>query len=325
VINLWSEPGKGSIFTVKLPILESTFENSEKRDEILGASMQRIVSLHSDEVLDLDDVEFEEEDQETNDGSSDAAEMKTLMLVEDDMEIRNYLASNFNQHYNVVAFENGQLAWDFLATEVEVDLIISDVMMPVMDGIKFCKLVKSNFNTCHIPLILLTAKTDMDHQLAGLNVGADDYVGKPFVFSILQAKVFNLFKTKQRLIQRYAATLEVEPDKIAFNAMDEEMLKKAVAIVEKNMENGDFTAEEFSREMNMSRSKLHVKLKALTGESAIDFIRRIRFGYACKLLKDGRYSGTDISTMVGYSSPSYFTASFKKYMGCLPSEYLKKH
>ena len=196
--------------------------------------------------------------------------------------------------------------------------------MPVMDGVKFCKLVKQNLKTCHIPVYLLSAKVDIKYQLKGLQVGADDYIPKPFSMEILVAKMLNMLRTRYRIFERYSNTLEVEPEKITNNAMDEEVLRKAVAIVEKNMSNVDFSTEQFASEMNMSRSNLHLKLKAITGKSAIDFIHKIRFNRACQLLKEGKYTVSEISFMVGYNTPSYFAARFKKYIGCLPTEYGKK-
>ena len=118
--------------------------------------------------------------------------------------------------------------------------------------------------------------------------------------------------------------LDDEPEKITFNALDEELLKRAVEIVKNNMDNSSFSTEDFASQMNMSRSNLHLKLKAITGESAIEFIKKIRFSEACRLLKEGRYNIAEISTMVGFSTPSYFATSFKKYIGCLPTEYIKQ-
>ena len=155
-------------------------------------------------------------------------------------------------------------------------------------------------------------------------MGADDYIPKPFSLAILTTKIQNMMRTRRRMLERYSKSLEVEPEKITFNAMDEALLKRAVAIVEKNMDNIEFSTDEFAKEMNMSRSNLHLKLKAITGESTIDFIRKIRFNEAAKLLKDGRYTVAEVSTMVGFNTPSYFATSFKKYFGCLPTEYIKK-
>ena len=164
----------------------------------------------------------------------------------------------------------------------------------------------------------------MKEQLEGLQVGADDYIPKPFSLIMVATKIKNLFRTRYRVIEHYSKSLEIEPEKIALNPLDEELLKRAVEIMEKHIDDVEFTTDEFAREMCMSRSNLHLKMKALTGESTNDFIRKMRFNKACKLLKEGRYTVAEISTMVGYNTPSYFATSFKKFFGCLPSEYGKE-
>ena len=163
----------------------------------------------------------------------------------------------------------------------------------------------------------------MKEQLEGLQVGADDYIPKPFSMAVIATKIRNLFRTRYRAIEHYSNSLEVEPEKVALNAMDEDLLKKAVAIVEKHMDDVEFSTDDFAREICMSRSNLHSKLKALTGDTTNDFIRKIRFNRACKLLKEKRYTVAEISTMVGFNTPSYFSTSFKKYFGYLPTEYGK--
>lgn len=148
-----------------------------------------------------------------------------------------------------------------------------------------------------------------------MQVGADDYIPKPFSMEVLIAKILNMLRTRYRIFEHFSNTAEIEPDKITSNAMDEEMLKKAIAIVEKNISNVEFSTEQFASEMNMSRSNLHLKLKAITGKSAIDFIHKIRFNRACQLLKEGKYTVSEISFMVGYNTPSYFAARFKNIWG----------
>ena len=205
-----------------------------------------------------------------------------------------------------------------------VDIVITDVMMPVMDGVKLCKNIKQNVSTSHIPVIMLSAKTDLSDQKEALGTGADDYIPKPFSLSLVISKIQNMMRTRRRMLEHYSRELTVEPEKVTFNPVDEELLKKAVEIVKKNLDNTDFSTEDFASQMNMSRSNLHLKLKAITGESAIEFIKKIRFSEACCLLKEGRYNIAEISSMVGFSTPSYFATSFKKYIGCLPTEYIKQ-
>ena len=170
---------------------------------------------------------------------------------------------------------------------------------------------------------MLTAKTEIEHHLDSLRTGADDYIPKSSVMNILILKIQNFIRARYRILDHYAKSLEVDPHKMTFNALDEAFLKKAVNIVEANMSNPEFLTEDFTSEMGMGRTALHLKMKAITGESTTDFVRKIRFNRACTLLKEGRYTVAEISVMVGFSSPSYFTTSFKKYVGCSPGEYSK--
>jgi len=280
---------------------------------------QRVYSTNANDIYIGDDEKFGEE------VSTDEENCKrgTILVVEDNRELRQYLVNGLSALFDILETENGQKALDILKDK-DVDLIITDVMMPVMDGVRLCKLVKQNLRTCHIPVYMLSAKVDIKYQLEGLQVGADDYIAKPFSMEVLRTKILNMLRTRYRIFERYSNMTEIRPEKLTSNTMDEELLRKAIAVVEKNMDNVEFSTEQFAREMNMSRSNLHLKLKAITGKSAIDFIHKIRFNRACQLLKEGKYTVSEISFMVGYNTPSYFAARFKKYIGCLPTEYGKK-
>lgn len=279
-IELESEPGKGSTFSIYLPQDKSVYS----REELLGgeenADNQRVYSTNAHDVYIGDEEEADtesEEDENTN-------KRGTLLVVEDNKELRQYLVNGLSGLFNMLEAENGQKALDILK-EKEVDLIVTDVMMPVMDGAKLCKLVKQNLRTCHIPIYMLSAKADIKYQLEGLQVGADDYIAKPFSMAILKAKIMNMLRTRHRIFEHYSNTTEIEPEKLTNNTMDEELLRKAIAVIERNMDNVEFSTEQFAREMNMSRSNLHLKLKAITGKSAIDFIHKIRFNRACQLCR----------------------------------------
>lgn len=317
-IELDSEEGKGSIFSVYLPQDLTTYKATEFASTDNNNQEDQVYSTNAKNMYFIDTEKVECETAESGD-----KKRGTILIVEDNDEIRQYLRKGLADLFNILDAENGEAALELLK-ENEVDVIVTDVMMPVMDGIKLCKYVKQNIRTCHIPVLMLSAKTDIKDQMEGLQVGADDYIPKPFSLSILTTKIQNMMRTRRRMIERYSKSMEVEPEKVTFNAMDEALLKRAVTIVEKNMDNIEFSTDEFARDMNMSRSNLHLKLKAITGESTMDFIRKIRFNEAAKLLKDGRYNIAEVSTMVGFNTPSYFATSFKKYFGCLPTEYVKK-
>lgn len=317
-IELDSEENKGSTFSVYLPQDLSVYKPSELASNDEQNEEEQVYSTNSKAMYFIDTEKVENESVESGD-----KKRGTILIVEDNNEIRRYLSNGLADLFNTLEAGNGEEALEKLKDN-EVDVIVTDVMMPVMDGIKLCKNVKQNIRTCHIPVIILSAKTDIKDQMEGLQMGADDYIPKPFSLAILTTKIQNMMRTRRRMLDKYAKSLEVEPEKITFNAMDEALLKRAMAIVEKNMDNIEFSTDEFAKEMNMSRSNLHLKLKAITGESTIDFIRKIRFNEAAKLLKDGRYTVAEVSTMVGFNTPSYFATSFKKYFGCLPTEYIKK-
>lgn len=319
-ITLQSEVGKGSTFTVYLPQDKSVYTQEELLSREGDVEEQRVYSTNAHDIYIGDEEKKELDIDET---VEEGSKRGTILIVEDNEELRQYLVNGLSDQFNMLETENGQKALDLLKDE-DVDLIVTDVMMPVMDGVKLCKWVKQNLRTCHIPVYMLSAKADMKYQLEGLQVGADDYISKPFSMTVLKAKILNMLRTRYRIFERYSNMTEVEPEKLTNNTMDEELLRKAIAVVEKNMDNVEFSTELFAREMNMSRSSLHLKLKAITGKSAIDFIHKIRFNRACQLLKEGKYTVSEISFMVGYNTPSYFAARFKKYMGCLPTEYGKK-
>lgn len=318
-ISLDSAEGTGSTFTICLPTRKETYQSIEIATE---ADTENEQPIHSTNSVDMYIMDSESTEVEKATEGKDERKRENILIVEDNADIRQYLSSELGQTYQILEAENGEEALNILK-EQEIDLILTDVMMPVMDGLKLCKHIKQNLYTCHIPVIMLSAKTDVKEQLEGLQVGADDYIPKPFSLAVVSTKIKNLFRTRYRAIEHYSNSLEIEPEKVALNPMDEELLKRAVEVVEKHIDNVEFSTDEFAREMYMSRSNLHLKIKALTGEPTNEFIRKIRFNKACKLLKEGRYTVAEISTMVGFNTPSYFATSFKKYFGCLPSEYGK--
>ncbi|MGM9785784.1 MAG: two-component regulator propeller domain-containing protein [Candidatus Cryptobacteroides sp.] len=315
-IELKSEEGKGSTFTVILPQDLSVYSAEE-----LGGQSSEIHTANSKDMYILD-TDSEEVAVEQNEG--DGIKKGRIIIAEDNGEVSGYMLSGLSGTFETRVAANGAEVLEIMK-EFVPDIIITDIMMPVMDGIKLCSHIKQNAETSHIPVIVISSKTDKKEQLEAFRNGADDFIIKPFSMAVLNAKIRNMMRTQMRVVDKAVKSMDIEPEKISFNAMDEQILKQAIAIVEKNMDNAEFSTEEFAREMNMSRSNLHIKLKALTGESALDFIRKIRFKEACRLLLDGRYSISEISDMVGFNTPSYFATCFKKYMGCLPTEWIRSH
>ena len=311
-ISAESTPEEGSIFTVTIPTSDQVYKN----DQQIETSLYDL-SIISDNELD-EDAASEEENQ-----IIERDQPVKLLIVDDNKEILDYLQDYFSKIYEVTTANNGQMALDLLEIQ-PFDLIISDVMMPELDGLHFCKKVKQNINTSHIPLMLLTARNETSQQIKGLEMGADDYITKPFSTPLLAAKITNLLRSRKRLKEYYSVGKEMVPENIAFNTLDEEFLKQAIQIVEDHLADSEFSVDQFSKEIGMSRSNLYLKLKAITGESAMDFIKRIRFKKAVELMQSKRYTIAQITYMCGFNSPSYFSTAFKQHYGCMPSEYLAK-
>ena len=244
-------------------------------------------------------------------------------MAESDPDVSGYIADYFKSRFRVRTVADGNEASELLKT-LEPDIIIADKWLPGIDGLKLCQTVKQNIRTCHIPVILLSTEDGVEEQITGIEAGADAYLPMPLSISLLAAKVQNLLKSRYRMRHKYSDNAEIDPDQITSNPMDGEFLKRAIRVVEENMDNEEFSSNDFSKALCMSRSNLHLKMKSVTGESATKFIRKIRFNYACKLLLERKHTIAEISAMVGFNSPSYFATSFKKHVGCLPTEYVRQ-
>ena len=311
IITANSEPGVKTSFSFFLPLM--TIEANSQM-----APMERNYALDYN-VNDLIDETILEDDEHLNRNKT----KPNLLLVDDNVEVLDYLEMIFQANYNIARAENGVQALEYLQNH-EPDLIISDVMMPEMDGVTLCKEVKSNINISHIPLILLTAKATVENTLHGLKTGADDYVAKPFNPDILKTKVSNFIEAKKRWIEKFTQTEGgvVIPKTITTNPLDETFLKDVLEAINKNMDNEEFSVEELGSMVAMSRSNLFRKLKAITGQTPVEFIYFIRMNRAMELLLERKHSISQISFEVGFKSPSSFTKSFKKQFGKAPTEYL---
>ena len=245
-----------------------------------------------------------------------------LLLVEDHEEVRLYIREKLLDHFKVFEAANGQQGLE-KAIEILPDLIISDVMMPIMDGVTLCHQIKKNTRTDHIPVILLTAKADIESRLLGLQTGADDYLAKPFNNTELLLRSQNLILQRQKLRQRYQQSLQLTPVRNGLSKAEAQFIQKAINIIEANLESPDFTAEDFARNMHMSRQHLHRKLKAITGMSATDFIRNLRLEKAAVMLGNGTKSVAEVAYQVGFNNLSYFSKCFKKKYDQSPSDFLK--
>lgn len=252
-------------------------------------------------------------------GEISGKEQLTVLVVEDNIDLQGYLRESLASDYRVLCSPHGRDAVDQL-THQDVDIVISDIMMEEMDGLELCRYIRSDVRLSHIPIILLTAKTMPADELAGLQLGADDYVVKPFHLSILRLRIRNALLRRTAQHQRFAQAVELDTHELAPSNLDEEFLQKAIDIVEKNLANPDFSVENFSAGMYMHRTGLYKKLVAVTGKSPVEFIRSIRLKKAYRLLREDKVKVSDAAYHVGFNSPKLFTRYFKEEFGITPSE-----
>ncbi|WP_057938050.1 hybrid sensor histidine kinase/response regulator transcription factor [Algoriphagus resistens] len=287
-ITVESEPGMGTVFSLTIPLALIIPEN-------------------------LDD-----EDEET---SLSVGELKDIILIaEDHVEFRNYLRDCLSETYQVITATNGAQGWD-LAQQHIPDLIISDLMMPQMDGKEFCHKVKGDIKTSHIPVILLTAKKSEETMVQSLDSGCNLYLTKPFNLEILQLSVKNLLRERKVIQEQNRNKIQINASEVNVTSLDDQLIQKAVALVEKYMEDPQLSVEFLSKELGMSRVHLYKKLQSITGKSPIEFIRLIRLKRASQLLAKSQLNISEIAYMVGYNNAKYFAKHFKAEFSVLPSEY----
>jgi signal transduction histidine kinase/DNA-binding response OmpR family regulator/streptogramin lyase len=276
-------------------------------------------AFHPDEVIDEESEEFDLPrlplaDLENRD------KLPFILIVEDNTKVREFIVRELSPYFQTLEATNGKEGL-FVALKKIPDLIISDVMMPEMDGFEFCKKLKSNELTSHIPVILLTAKADEESQLEGIRSGADDFILKPFKTNQLVVRMEKLIELRAQLRVRYSNRNAISPKDIAITSMDERFLEKIQEIVDNDLSDGNFTVDEFSKKLGMSRMQLHRKLTALTGLSTTAYIRDQRLRMALQRLEKSGENISEIAYAVGFSSPSYFIKTFKETYSMTPAEY----
>ncbi|MDQ6903517.1 MAG: response regulator [Bacteroidota bacterium] len=244
-----------------------------------------------------------------------------ILIIDDEEEILDFLERILSEKYRILRSENGQDALNILNTEA-VQLIICDVMMPYMDGFEFCKIVKSNFDYSHIPVILLTAKTTIQSKVKGLELGADAYIEKPFSKEHLFAQIASLLANRNIVREYFASSPLVHIKSMAHTKADERFLETLNETISKKIEDTDMDVEKLAGMMNMSRVTLYRKIKAISNLSPLELINIIRLKKAAELLAEGEYKIYEISAIVGYSSQSNFSRNFLKQFNMTPTDYI---
>jgi signal transduction histidine kinase/DNA-binding response OmpR family regulator len=307
-VELISKENEGSMFIITIPYKQ--------------VSATSVAEYEIDNHLFFEGNQDMEQFEET-DTENSVEKRVNLLIVEDNNELQNFLRNSFESIYKVTVASDGKQAWEMIRKKMP-DLVISDIMMPNMDGFELCKLIKSTFDTAHIPVVLLTALCERSNQLEGLGLGADDYITKPFDMTMLLQRIksiiFNRAIVREKALKMISQSNEAEP--ILVNELNDLFVKKALEIVRLNIDNSDFGKDEFASAMNASPSLLYKKIKTLTGLSPVDFIKAIRLNYSLELLQSRKHTVTEVSELCGFSSVGYFSTVFKKHFGKSPTEIL---
>uniref|UniRef100_UPI00402774DE two-component regulator propeller domain-containing protein n=1 Tax=Prevotella sp. TaxID=59823 RepID=UPI00402774DE len=314
-ISVESEPGRGTRMIVKLPVtpvpsLSSLTEETTKAVKTEGEDEETKEGSAADEKMMA----------EAKDQKEQSAQQETVLIVEDDPDMSHYIAKNFQPHYQVLTAGNGCEALDVLSKHA-VTLIVSDWMMPEMDGASLCRSVRNDARTSHIPFIMLTAKTDDASKTESMDCGADAFIEKPFSMQYLEACIRNMIAMRRRLMQRFAATPNEPVPELAKAPMDNALLRQMNEIIEENIDNPDFNVQMLAERLNISRSGLFAKVKAITDTTPNEMIQIVRLRKAARLLKTKQYRVSEVAYQVGFNNPSYFSKCFQKQFGVKPGEY----
>lgn len=308
-VNVSSVPGGETVFTVRLPLGEEHFLEEDFDRE----------NVEESGIVDFSPVVDQPEDNRPLLSVVDRE--YTVLVVDDNESLLSYLATLLGSRYNVIMARNGQQGYEKAIAD-QPDVIVSDVLMPKMNGIELCSRIKNNEDTSHIPVILLTAKALPVHKIEGYQSLADDYITKPFDSSVLVSRIDGLIGLREKMKEHMRSNVSLDPRDITVTPADEKFLRRCISMIEKNMSNPAYGVEELSADLGMSRPTMYRKVKAVTGQSAVSFVRSIRLKRAAQLLDSGSCESiSEVMTQVGFSNSPYFSKKFKEAFGVLPKEY----
>ena len=309
-ISIYSERNKGTEMLVQFPLDKEMYDAAELLENEASAKNMTLSYF----------IEPESDKQE----SFLLRDRKRILLVEDNEDLRGLMAGHLRASFEIVEAGNGAEA-SGIVEEMEIDLIISDIMMPVKNGITLCREIKENMNYSHIPFIMLTARGGLENQMEGLDSGADAYFEKPVDFGLLKLTVQNIFRQQQNLKEHYARNYFVDSRELAANQQDNKFISRLIEIIESRIDQPDMDVSYIASELSMSRSKLYAKVKSLTDKSIVEFIRSYRLRKAATLLIEENLSIRETMERIGIESQSYFTRVFKNEFGMIPTAFIQKN
>ena len=314
-IEVESEPGKGSLFLIRLPAGKKHFSSEQIISDFRNSEDpgHYRIDQAKEELM----ASIATEGRMSKNGS-----LPEMLLVEDNPDIRTFVRQLFKNDFHIFEAINGWQGLE-IALKKLPDIIISDIMMPELDGLGLCTHLKEDEKTSHIPIILLTARTDNVFKVEGYASGADAYVTKPFDPEVLKAQTHGLLNARQKLKDYYSKKITLQPSDIEITSLDEEFIKKAIQVVEQNLQNPDFSTQTLAQEVAMSQSTLYRKIKALTGDSVNAFIRSVRIKRAAQYLQESQLNISEIAYKVGFGDVKYFRKCFRKQFEMSPTDYIK--
>ena len=322
-ISVSSIPNKTTTFEITLPISKEYF----KKDEIIEKTETGCQRPETGYQISISNTQSEDPGSHISGQKSSIEDRAsrisspTILVVEDNPDVTSYICSFMEKDFRILTAENGREGIKIVLDKYP-DLVISDVMMPEMDGFELSQKIKSDERISHIPVILLTAKADVDSKIEGLEFGADDYITKPFEARELLIRSKNLIEQRKKLRERFSLLMDLKPEDIAASSMDEQLVQRLLAVFEDHMEEPDFSIEQLAQEIGMSRRHLNRKIQAMTNLSTSDFIRILRLQKAARLLKSASGTVSEIAFKVGFNNLSYFSKAFRRHFGKLPSDFM---
>lgn len=317
------EDAPGSRFIIRIPLGSAHLRTDELED------VEAVITPHTvlvkPEKTDLEEAFEEEEDEESKKAGKSKNRMR-ILIVEDEEEIFSYLKEELEGDYRIMTRKNGREAYDTILADTP-DLVISDIMMPEMDGLSLCRKIKQNTNVNHVPVILLTAKSKPEDTMEGMATGADAYMVKPFNTELLKSTIANLIANRKLLKSKFSGAQQQEDkvQKLSMKSADEILMSKIMKVINENLSNPDLNVEMLAANVGLSRVHVHRKLKELTNLSARDFIKNIRLQQAAALLKEKKLTVSEVAYATGYTNLSHFSSSFKEVHGMSPKEYMLAH
>ena len=304
-IDVFSKSGKGTKFTVRIPYQQVTLRVAGEKNWIEASNNDALPT------------------KKTDGNSEENLHSNIMLIVEDNADVRQFIAAHFSLSFKIIEAGNGEIGWE-KTLETIPDIIISDVIMPKVDGYELCKRIKNDERTSHIPVLLLTALHSRDNEMKGLTTGADDYITKPFDIALLQAKVENVLSIRESLKNKFSRNMVLEPTNIVITSPDERFLQRAIEVVEQNISNNELDIESFAGLVGISRMQLYRKLHALTDMTVKEFIRHIRLKRAVQMLLQKKMNVSEIAYAVGFNDLSHFRKCFKSEFGMSASEYIAR-